>query len=280
MRCDGTEKKGNELYIDFYNITPPCTCSVIPYYEGEMLVSSGKIGQPCNTSIKIKDSSNNFYTINCSPQQLPIAVNTCQSAIVKLEFTTNNQGKSYYCLGFQQKITDVIVGSSTFGGLIFFALSSLIMACLIRRRNKGRRDTPPTGELTTEHGNDYVFDRNLPDNPLYHSNQFLDEVGYSTVQDQTIDLQSPTIRSVDQESAVYAKPVKNKMTTGNVTEIPVYAILTKPKNKPLGVSDLAVYAQVNKPQRDNEQNPVQRQNQDCLVYTDVDHNSVLEGQDL
>jgi hypothetical protein len=145
-------------------------------------------------------------------------------------------------------------------------------------RNKSPSSKSTKGGPDTEHKNDaYEHDVNLPNNPLYHTKQGEDEeVGYSTVEDQHHTSIPPSQIETDHSDNATSLQ-KNKQNQNHPPEIPVYAVPNKPKNpqteKEGGAVTTggAVYAQINKPKKATPQTPVRTQNQDGLVYMEVDH---------
>ncbi|XP_062603978.1 uncharacterized protein LOC134265783 [Saccostrea cucullata] len=343
--CKDSEKNGSLLYIDFHKIRPPCACIVIPSFEGDIQVTSEKTEEPCSTLIRI-EASGSFYPFPCFPLTTTTQITSSMFQTVKVNphyYAFYSREQSYHCLGFQQnkdggergnirvfcgdtsqsttsrltekRSTDfssyqlsnittvtnfgfhsvnatdevqpgtsflkyIIVGISTCVGLGFFALVILLLACRIRKRKQQRRNTPSTGECHTDHESYNVFDKPLPDNPLYNSSELPSEVGYSTIPDHQEGSQLSTQGDDVERQVVYTRPTQTEITDRHVAEIPIYTVPTKPKKKTISDTAGAVYAQVSKPHVNVKNSPVRKRIQeDGLEYIDVDHSNILHAKE-
>ncbi|XP_062569077.1 uncharacterized protein LOC134231166 [Saccostrea cucullata] len=104
--CKDSEKNGSLIYIDFHNIRPPCTCTVIPSFEGDIEVTSEKTEEPCSTIIRI-EASGRYYSFKCNPQIKATQITNNMSQTVNVYphyYAFYSREQSYHCLGFQQNI--------------------------------------------------------------------------------------------------------------------------------------------------------------------------------
>ncbi|XP_062583784.1 uncharacterized protein LOC134245512 [Saccostrea cucullata] len=181
-------------------------------------------------------------------------------------------------------ISDTIVGLAAGGGLLLVSVSFIIVAILLRHRRRNKKENKiPKETLTTftEHTNNgYEYEHNLPDNPLYHSSQHADEVGYSTVEEQKPSLPDPTMNDSYQTPNIYDTPVKRETANDRDTkqEQPLYATPKKNQSIPVNYTGGDMYAQVNKPNKNAKNSPVRTQNQDGLVNMEVDHSRDLNNE--
>lgn len=102
--CEGSTKYGIFFFVDFKNISRPCTCTVIPWFTGQLLVTSwGKISYTCNTQVYV----NRSLIYDCqqneeiSSQTLNVEMNN--SFLVQSEYLTSASATFEHCLGFQEK---------------------------------------------------------------------------------------------------------------------------------------------------------------------------------
>lgn len=103
--CEGSRKYGPKIYIDFYKINRPCNCTALPYFDGQLLITSREIANECDTQIIVKNAYNNIR-FGCpikriSTQTFDVEIN--QLADIQAEYETpSTSGVFYHCLGFQQ----------------------------------------------------------------------------------------------------------------------------------------------------------------------------------
>ncbi|XP_056016793.1 uncharacterized protein LOC125677491 [Ostrea edulis] len=114
--CDGSSKAGPQVYIDFYKINSPCTCTVTPSISGNLYITAEKVTvSSCTTTIIVRDTR---YTCPTERTLSPLNVIANQSVTVTASYEENyNYGTFHHCLGFYQSSDDVQVtcgsGSTT-----------------------------------------------------------------------------------------------------------------------------------------------------------------------
>lgn len=102
--CDGSTKHGPDIYIDFYKINRPCSCTVITSFNGDLLVVSMKgIGRICETQVTVVTVYNYRYMFNCQASEVSavLHVKINQSVSVLAEYSSlSTSGAFYHCFRF------------------------------------------------------------------------------------------------------------------------------------------------------------------------------------
>lgn len=109
--CEGSKKYGSYIYIDFNAISRPCTCSVLPSFAGQLLITTREIVHGCITQIYVKNA-NTTFRFNCpiSVSFLTLTVNINQSVDVRAEYVSPyTSGTFYHCFQFQRNGMNVNV---------------------------------------------------------------------------------------------------------------------------------------------------------------------------
>ncbi|XP_062590737.1 uncharacterized protein LOC134252312 [Saccostrea cucullata] len=348
--CNGEAQSGSIVYIDFHQINQPCSCTVIPSFLGNLLVSVNPVPFQCNTLIEVGE-----YRFNCPlnvQSSTLISVNISQLVSIYAVYASESTPMRFYqCVGVQEKtdggtrdnitvicgtspftshtssrttskyssttvtknydnassettviptkytqsgstrsslfvhppekseINYVIIGSASGGGLVLIAVIIILIVIFSRKENKQKHSS--NNKHNTEHKNEtFEYEHKLPDNPLYHSNQPVDDVGYSTADEQRLGPPPSQLTANIQKANAYDTPVtlKSKNDVKDIPEIPVYAIPKKSNVSSTEVSTGAVYAQVSKPQKNPIQTSVRDQNQDGLLYMEVEHSHPTSSQ--
>lgn len=99
--CEGSTTYGRYIYVDFYRINRPCTCTVISLFNGDLLVLTKKdlLSQTCNTQINLNVSLN----YGCSASSATFNVTINHSLLVKSEYEPPaTSGTFHQCLEFTQ----------------------------------------------------------------------------------------------------------------------------------------------------------------------------------
>ncbi|XP_062590738.1 uncharacterized protein LOC134252313 [Saccostrea cucullata] len=102
IKCDGFERRGEVLYIDFYKISKPCSCEVNPLFEGSLLINTREISiSPCSTEVTIGME----MIFNCPTKDAGISldVNDTSSIEVISRYQANKSpGEFYHCVRVQE----------------------------------------------------------------------------------------------------------------------------------------------------------------------------------
>lgn len=101
--CEGMIKHGSAVYVDFYKISRPCTCTVTPSFDGELLVISREaVEYACNTEVVVQNTS----IIGCPTNVVSILllnVTINQTVDVRARYVSpSTSGTFQHCMGFQQ----------------------------------------------------------------------------------------------------------------------------------------------------------------------------------
>lgn len=141
-------------------------------------------------------------------------------------------------------------------------------------RSRSDRNKNRSLEADVAHTNE-VFDNNaeLPDNPLYLSSEPLDELGYSSDQEQQLGLPPTDSKKTKKNNSNYDVPPNNKPIDHGASSMPVYAVPKGSKNYTPEVSTGDVYAEVCKPNRGTVQDPVRKRNEEGLLYMEVEQDT-------
>lgn len=103
--CKGPRKYGTNIHIDFFAISHPCTCTVLPSFAGQLLIASGKVTYDCKTQIIVKNIQTQFI-YGCEISSFitqTFNVNINQSVEVRAEYVSPyTSGTFDHCVGFQQ----------------------------------------------------------------------------------------------------------------------------------------------------------------------------------
>lgn len=102
-RCKPSVFNDLVIYIDFYKINSPCTCTVTPKFTGNLFVLSKKpTAEKCNTQVKINDD----FMFDCKASagsNHTLHVQRNQLVHVQAEYTKpSKQGRFHQCLQIRQ----------------------------------------------------------------------------------------------------------------------------------------------------------------------------------
>nr|XP_034333098.1 uncharacterized protein LOC117691315 [Crassostrea gigas] len=103
--CEGMMKHGPTVLVDFYKISRPCTCTVTPSFDGDLLVISRKVKveaeYACNTEVAVQSTS----IIDCPYNRLILLLNVTinQTVDVRARYVSpSTSGTFLHCMEFQQ----------------------------------------------------------------------------------------------------------------------------------------------------------------------------------
>ncbi|XP_062580371.1 uncharacterized protein LOC134242303, partial [Saccostrea cucullata] len=104
IRCDGSERKGEILYIDFNKIREPCSCHVKPLFEGSLLIYAQQIvNSSCLTELII-DGDKIFNCPTDADVATSLDVNDTSSIKVISRYQANKRpGEFYHCVIVREK---------------------------------------------------------------------------------------------------------------------------------------------------------------------------------
>lgn len=122
--CDGSTKYGSYIFIDFYKINRPCSCTVTSSFNGSVLVKSMEvIKEKCNTQVNVEHK----LIFGCIPERIykRLDAQINQSVRVRADFfPLSTSGSFYQCIGFLQMF-GMLVHVSFFVVLNWFLCCSL-----------------------------------------------------------------------------------------------------------------------------------------------------------
>lgn len=127
--CEGSRKYGSNVFIDFYEISRPCTCNVLPSFDGQLLIKSGEIAHNCGTQIDVTNAKTVFRYICPIPFISEVLnVNINQLVDVRAVYLSPSiKGIFYHCLGFQQNGMNVYVWIHNLAQLVVVFLCQSLM---------------------------------------------------------------------------------------------------------------------------------------------------------
>lgn len=100
--CDGSTKYGSNIYIDFYEINHPCTCTASPSFAGKLLVTNRQKMTLCYTQVYFQ----NVFIFRCYKDDLTsheLDVQNNEQFDIRAEYEPPyTSGLFYQCMGFQQ----------------------------------------------------------------------------------------------------------------------------------------------------------------------------------
>lgn len=96
-------KHGPYVYVDFYKISRPCTCTVTPSFDGDLVVLSREaVKYACNTEVVVQNKT----IFNCPTNvisSLVLNVRINQTVDVRARYVSpSTSGTFQHCMGFQQ----------------------------------------------------------------------------------------------------------------------------------------------------------------------------------
>lgn len=100
--CDGSTQYGSNIYIDFFEINRPCTCTASPSFAGKLLVTNRQTISVCFTQVTFQ----NNIIFRCEKDEVTVYVLDIQNN-EKLDIRATyvsqyTSGIFYHCMGFQQ----------------------------------------------------------------------------------------------------------------------------------------------------------------------------------
>lgn len=101
--CEGMMKHGSSVYVDFYKISRPCTCIVIPSFDGDLLVLSREANEyACYTEVSVQSKTIFGCPTNVmSSLVLKVIIN--QTVDVRARYASSSpSGTFQHCMGFRQ----------------------------------------------------------------------------------------------------------------------------------------------------------------------------------
>ena len=106
-KCDGSYKSGRHVFIDFYQIKQPCTCTLKASFNGNILVAAKSDGYyDCNNkvTVSLNTTLSAFDCKSTYPSSIVFTVVNNQTVVnVKAEYIqSNTQGDFPVCLGIYE----------------------------------------------------------------------------------------------------------------------------------------------------------------------------------
>lgn len=105
--CERSGKYGSNIYIDFNAISRPCTCTALPSFDGELIITSvsGDINYDCGTQIHVKNAKTTFV-FGCPISSFSahtLTVNINQSVDVRADYLSpSTSGMFFHCIQLQR----------------------------------------------------------------------------------------------------------------------------------------------------------------------------------
>ncbi|XP_052712176.1 uncharacterized protein LOC128186402 [Crassostrea angulata] len=102
--CEGMMKHGPTVFVDFFKISRPCSCTVTPSFDGYLLVISRKAQAEyaCNTEVLVQNTS----IIGCPTDVISfLLLNVTINQTVKVRaryVSSSTSGTFQHCIEFQQ----------------------------------------------------------------------------------------------------------------------------------------------------------------------------------
>nr|XP_022291872.1 uncharacterized protein LOC111103125 [Crassostrea virginica] len=106
-RCDGPYKSGRMVYVDFYQIKQPCTCTLKALFSGNLLVTAISVGyDDCRNEVTVSLNTTSIV-FNCQstyPSSIVFNVGNNKTVVnVKAEYIQNyTSGDFPVCLGINE----------------------------------------------------------------------------------------------------------------------------------------------------------------------------------
>ena len=113
-RCDGSYKSGRHIFMDFYQIKQPCTCTIKASFNGDILVVAKSDGYyECKNKVTVS-LDETLFVLNCMstyPSSITFTVVNNETIVkVKAEYIQSyTSGDFPVCLGINANNGNVYI---------------------------------------------------------------------------------------------------------------------------------------------------------------------------
>ena len=127
-RCDGPYKSGRMVYVDFYQIKQPCTCTLKALFSGNLMTAISDGYDDCRNEVTVSLNTTSIV-FNCQstyPSSIVFNVGNNKTVVnVKAEYIQNyTSGDFTVCLGINENgNVDVFI-------LVFIIINVVLVECL------------------------------------------------------------------------------------------------------------------------------------------------------
>ena len=124
-RCDGSYKKGKIVYVDFYQIKQPCTCTIKASFNGDILVTAESVGYyECRNRVTVSlDTRISVFTCDSTYPSSIVFTVLNNETIVNL--------KAEYIQSYTSGDFPVCFGISANDGNVYFSYFKFITSSVV-----------------------------------------------------------------------------------------------------------------------------------------------------